>query len=148
MFQQLNQARELENLSRPAQQARDQARARHAQLAFEQAVAQLGAELNALVQKNAAEFEALAKRGIRFDPGQLLSARIDMLMSSVAQAFGPQGQLWELQARLANERNIEQHLERAGSQGRLAQLAAGGSFSPAMLRELATQTGTYGGLGS
>lgn len=112
----------------------------------EDPVAALGRQLEALVRQNVANLKELQAGGATFDQAQLINGRIDSLMQSIAQAFGPQGQLWLLQARLAFEEGMAQNLASAKAEGRKAILAQAGNFSPSAIRELARQTGTFGGL--
>lgn len=105
---------------------------------------QLEGELTQLVEKNRAGFTDLQRRGINFDPGQLMSARVDCLIESIAGAFGPQGEVWAVQVRLDFERFIEAQVAAANEQGRKAQLAAGGLLTPQMIRQLAKETNTFG----
>lgn len=108
--------------------------------------AQLEAQLSRLVEQNKDAFTDLQRRGINFDPLSLLGARIDSLISSIAGAFGPQGQVWAVQVRLDWETAVAEQLQAAGQQGTKAQLAVGGQFTPAMIRQLAKETGTLGSL--
>jgi hypothetical protein len=109
-----------------------------------QLAAQLEYQLDILVEKNKAAFADLQRRGISFDPAQILSARIDYLIQSIASALGSQGVLWALQTRTEYEQAIEQQIELANTEGRKAQIAMAGSFSPAMIRQLAAETNTFG----
>ncbi len=108
------------------------------------AAAQLTSQRNELIAKNRTGFEDLARRGIQFDPGQILNARIDCLIQSISVAFGPAGQLWLLQAFIDWEKFVEGMLADAASQGTQAQLSVGGSFTPGMIRKLAEETNTFG----
>jgi hypothetical protein len=106
-----------------------------------QQAAQMQQHLNGLVEQNKAGFAELARRGIQFDPGTVLSARLDSLIQSVAEAFGPPGQLWAIQARISFEQQVAEQQQAAGEQGRKAQLGLGASFTPSMIRQLAAETG-------
>lgn len=107
--------------------------------------AALKRELDAQIAKNMAAIEELQKAGITFDPARVIHGRIDCLMQAVAQALGPQGQVWELQARLLFEEQMAELIALAQREGRKAQLAQAASFSPGEIRAMARQTGTYGG---
>jgi hypothetical protein len=107
--------------------------------------AALSAQLNALVQQNVADFQDLMRRGIKFDQNQITNARIDSVIGAIAQALGPQGQLWELQCRLSFEQSMAANLEQAKAEGTKAVLSQGGLLTPEGIRDLARQTGTYGG---
>lgn len=100
--------------------------------------------LHGLIEQNKAGFQALAQRGIQFDPVQILNARIDTVIQAVAAALGPQGEIWAIQANMLFEQLMAQHQQTANEQGRKAQLAVGGSFTPQMIRQLARETGTLG----
>lgn len=102
-------------------------------------------QLNALIQQNVADFRALQQRGIGFDQNQITNARIDSVIGAIAQALGPQGQLWELQCRLGFEQHMAEQIEKAKTEGTKAQLAQGSLLSPESIRTLARETGTYGG---
>lgn len=102
--------------------------------------------LEALVRQNMADIHGLQAKGIGFDPGQIINGRIDALMLAVAQAFGPEnGPAWLLQARLAFEEQMAQNLDLAKREGTKVQLAQAGSATAGDIRQLARQTGTYGG---
>lgn len=109
--------------------------------------AQMEAELNATIERNKAGFAELQRRGINFDGGQVINARIDKLMESIAEVVGPAGQLWLLQARKNFEKLMEEQIANASREGTKAQLAQGGSFTPGMIRQLANETGTFGSSG-
>lgn len=109
--------------------------------------AQFRAEFVALVEKNKAGFETLKRQGIQFDMGILLTAQIECLARTVGEVMGPeQGPRFVELAKLRWEQAIEREIANAMEQGTKHQLAMGGSFSPAMIRELARASGTYGGL--
>lgn len=105
----------------------------------------LRAQLEQLMNQNIQDIQRLEQNGITFDMGQVINGRIDSLIASVARAFGPQGQVWELQAKIAFEEAMAQNLQQARENGRKAQLAQAGSFSAGAIREIARATGTYGG---
>jgi hypothetical protein len=106
--------------------------------------ARLEQQLEQLTERNKAGFAALGRQGIQFDPGQILNARIDVLIQSIAQMLGPRGVLFSLQARLDFESIIAEQQQAAGEQGRKAQLGVAGNFTPEMIRRLAAETGTPG----
>jgi hypothetical protein len=108
-------------------------------------IAMLEQRLTAMVQENIKDITALQAAGVTFDQGQVINARIDSLMHSVAMIMGPQGQAWELQAKIAFEEGMQQNIMAAQQQGRKAQLAQAGSFSASDIRQVARATGTYGG---
>lgn len=108
--------------------------------------AQLEQELLALVERNKAGFADLQRQGINFDQSQILSARVDTLINSIASAFGPQGEVWAVQCRLDWEQFVAQQIAAASEQGTKAQLSLGGRFTPEMIRQLARETGSVGHL--
>jgi hypothetical protein len=106
--------------------------------------ARMKQQLDALVEQNKAGFAVLQRQGIQFDPGQIINARFDVLIQSIAGMLGPQGVLFALQAQLDFESVISQQQQAAGEQGRKAQLGVAGNFTPEMIRRLAAETGTPG----
>jgi hypothetical protein len=105
--------------------------------------AQLEAQLEAQSQQNQQDLLALQARGIGFNDIQMVRARFEVLIESLAAAFGPQGQVWAVQARLDWEQHLAQQVTVAQEQGTKAQLAVGGQFTPSMIRQLAEDTGTF-----
>ncbi len=118
------------NGSRITQEEQIAAQAAHMQQGLDELSAQV-----------TAGFAELARNGIQFDPGQVINARIDMLIQSVGEAFGPQGQLWALQAKISFLQKISEQQQNACEQGTTVQLSLGGKFTPAMIRQLAAETG-------
>jgi hypothetical protein len=109
------------------------------------AAIQMGAQLDQLVAQNKQGFEELTRQGVQFDPTTLIMAQIECLYDTLGEAMGPvQGPQFVLLARLRWEQRISQNIAQAREQGRKSQLAMGGSFSPAMIRELAKSTRTFG----
>jgi hypothetical protein len=102
------------------------------------------AQLDQLVAANKAGFDELAKQGVRFDPATLIMGQIECLYDTIGEAMGPQGPQFVVLARLRWEQRIARNIAEAREQGRKAQLSMGGSFTPAMIRELARNTGTFG----
>lgn len=112
----------------------------------EDPVATLNRRLEQLVRENVANLKEMQAGGATFDAAAMINGRIDSLMMSIAQAFGPQGQLWLVQARIAFEEGMADNLASAKAEGRKAILAQAANFSPSAIRKLARQTGTFGGL--
>lgn len=108
-------------------------------------ISSLQSRLNAQIQQNVRDLQELQQRGIAFDPNQITNARIDMVISAVAEILGPQGKLWELRCRMAFEDGIAQNIKQARSEGTKAMLSQGGLLTPAGIRDLARKTGTFGG---
>lgn len=105
----------------------------------------LEGQLTTLLQQNVADIQELNRRGIGFDQNQITNARIDTVINAIAQALGPQGEIWSLQCRLAFETAMAENVALAKKEGTKAQLAAGSSMSASNIRQLARQTGTFGG---
>jgi hypothetical protein len=104
------------------------------------------AEFEALVERNKAGLASLQREGINLDPLSLVHARIDHLIDQISMFAGPDGPRWALYTRLEFERRIAENLENARKEGTKANLAMGGKFTPSMIRDLARQSGTFGGL--
>jgi hypothetical protein len=102
----------------------------------------LGQQFEDLVAANQAKFAELAAQGASPDPFYLVHSRINHLIDAIAQATGPNGPRWAVMTRLGFERLIAAELAQAGPATRLMQLAEGGRYTPAMIRDLARQTGT------
>lgn len=120
--------------------------AENAQLAMiEQVTARLQADLEARVTNNKAGLALLARRGIQPDAAYMLDMHIQSLRASMAATMGASGPMWELHSRLAFELEVEKFIARAMEEGTKAQLAMGGSMSATQIRQMARQTGTYGG---
>jgi hypothetical protein len=118
------------------------------QAQFAARISQAGGELEEISRQNVADLKALLQRGIQFDPGQVLDARIDCLMESIAGSLGrPQGDLWKLESMIHFERRMREIILHAQREATKAQLAQGSLLSPGAIRQLASETGTYGGLG-
>jgi hypothetical protein len=100
--------------------------------------------LKDLIKENQEKLAAFQQQGIIIDPLSLLHARIDALIESVAQAIGPQmGPGWAWQARMAYEENLQkQYAEVEGQASRIA-LSQGAGWTPAMIAQLARETGTF-----
>lgn len=96
------------------------------------------------VEKNKAAFTELARQGIQLNPLELVHGRIDMLIDAIAQFAGPDGPRWAMLTRLQFEQQVAQNLVNARSQGTMAQLASGASFTPGMIAEMARQSGMFG----
>ncbi len=108
---------------------------------------QLQQQFEQLVAQNRADFEQLAKQGIKFDPFTLIMGQIESLYDTISEAMGPvQGPQFAVLVRLRWEQRIADNIANAKKEAGKAQLAVGGSLSPAQIRDLAKQTGTYGGL--
>jgi hypothetical protein len=100
----------------------------------------LQAEFEALVASNQAKFVELAKMGAAPDPLFLVHARINHLIDSISQFAGPNGPRWAGVTRLQFEQYIAAELAQAGPATRRMQLAEGGRYTPAMIRDLARAT--------
>jgi hypothetical protein len=92
---------------------------------------------------NQVKLADLQRQGLEMDPFSFVHARIDHLIDSIAQFAGPDGPRWRVMARLAFEQHIAAELAVAETEGRRAQLAQGGQFTPGMIAELARQTGMF-----
>lgn len=101
----------------------------------------LGAEFEALLASNQAKFAELAKQGISPDQLYLVHRRINHLIEMISRATGPNGPRWAMVTRLEFEKEIAAELAQAGPATRLMQLAEGARYTPAMIAELARQTG-------
>jgi hypothetical protein len=102
----------------------------------------IAAEFEGLVAANQARFAELAAQGTAPDPFYVVHARINHLIDAIAQATGPNGPRWAAMTRLGFEKYIAAELEQAGPATRRMQLAEGARYTPAMIAELARQTGT------
>jgi hypothetical protein len=100
------------------------------------------AEFERMVAANQAKFAELAAQGTAPDPFFLVHARINHLIDAIAQATGPNGPRWAVMTRLGFEKYIAGELDKAGPATRRMQLAEGARYTPAMIAELARQTGT------
>jgi hypothetical protein len=112
---------------------------------LQQAAEQMQAKLTELVQSNIACMQELNAMGVRIDPSQVLNMRIDILVQKIAEVLGAQGLTWVLSCNLAFEERMSQVLAQAKAEGTKAVLGAGGTLSPAQIRDLAKQTKTHGG---
>lgn len=101
--------------------------------------------LDTLKAANAQGLQELARQNVGFSEGAMLASRIEVLIESFARALGPQGPLWAVQARLAWEEQMEKNIDMARQQSGKAQLTLGSQLSATEIRELARQTGTFGG---
>jgi len=109
--------------------------------------AQFAFEFRRMVEQNKQGFEELKRQGIQFDMGVLLTMQIECLYRTIGEAMGPvEGPRFIELAKLRWEQAIAEQIAKAKDQGTKAQLQAGGSFSPGMIRELARATGTFGGI--
>lgn len=103
---------------------------------------------NALLERreaNRAGLQEMARKGMAIDPMQVIHLRVDMMIESIASSLGPEGILWALRCNLAYEERMGQAVEQAQAQGTKAQLAAGSILTPSQIRNLARETGTFGG---
>jgi hypothetical protein len=120
--------------------------AEEAQLAMiEQAAGFLSACLHEKITANRAGLEDLVSRGIQIDPGRILGLQVVSLREAIAETMGASGPLWSLRAQLAFEIAVGDFIAHARTQGTKAQLAMGGSLNATQIRQMARQTGTYGG---
>jgi hypothetical protein len=103
----------------------------------------LAAQFEAVLMANQQKFADLAAQGVAPDPLYLVHARINHLIDQIAAATGPNGPRWGLMTRLGFEQTIAAELEQAGPQTARMQLAEGARYTPAMISELARQTGTF-----
>lgn len=92
---------------------------------------------------NQARLASLQRQGLEMDPLSFVHARIDQLIDSIASFAGPNGPRWSLLTRLSFEQHIAAELDAAEDQGRRAQLALGGQFTPGMIAQLAAETGMF-----
>jgi hypothetical protein len=113
---------------------------------IQQQAARLRGQLDLVRAENAEAMQELARRGVRPDAMQVIHMRVDMLVESVAEAIGPQGALWAVRANLAYEQRMARAIAEIKDQSVKAQLGLGGMLSPADIRALARETGTYGGV--
>jgi hypothetical protein len=92
---------------------------------------------------NQAKLADLQRQGVEVDPLSFVHARIDKLIDSIASFAGPQGPRWSLLARLSFEQHIAAELSAAEAEAGKAQLALGSQFTPAMIAQLARETGMF-----
>ncbi len=105
----------------------------------------LKAQFEQLVAQNRAAFEELARQGIQLDMGTMVMGMVECLYDTLGEIMGPQqGPQFVQLARLRWEQRTAANIAQARNEGRKAQLTLGGSLSPAMIRDLARATGTYG----
>lgn len=107
--------------------------------------AQLQRALLGRREANVAGLQEMARKGMSIDPLQVIHMRVDMLVEAIASSLGPEGILWALQCNLAYEERMAQAVAQALSQGTKAQLAMGAILTPSQIRDLARETGTFGG---
>lgn len=103
----------------------------------------LQAAFEAAKADNEAKLADLQRQGLQADPLSFVHARIDKLIDSIASFAGPNGPHWALTARLAFEQHIAAELAGAEQQATQAQLALGAQFTPAMIAQLAAETGLF-----
>jgi hypothetical protein len=96
-----------------------------------------------LIAANVARLDALSRSGIAVDTASLIHARIDALIDSVASAIGPAGPLWAVTARISFETAMAAEFDRIEAEAQRIVLAQGAMYTPAMIAELARQTGTF-----
>jgi hypothetical protein len=96
------------------------------------------------VAANQARLAELRMMGTSPDPVAFLHARINHLIDAIAAFAGPEGPRWAALTRLRFEQFIASELESADTATTRLQLAQGATMSPAQIRELARQTGTFG----
>jgi hypothetical protein len=92
---------------------------------------------------NQVKLAELDRQGLAMDPMSFVHARIDDLIDSIAMLGGPDGARWAVIARLRFEQHIAAQLAEVQQQATRAQLAGGAQFTPAMIAELARQTGLF-----
>lgn len=108
-------------------------------------VISLQAQCEQLVAQNRAALEELARQNIKFEMGAVVMGMVECLYDTIGEIMGPQqGPQFIQLARLRWEQRTAATIANAREEGRKAQLSLGGSFSPAMIRDLARATGTYG----
>lgn len=100
-------------------------------------------QLQELIERNVARIAALARSGVTVDPASVVHARIDVLTDAVAGVLGPSGPVWALAARHAFELRMAAELDRMEAEAGRIQLAQGAAWSPAMIAQLARETGTF-----
>lgn len=106
---------------------------------------QLEHQVAQLTQQNQEAVTSLEKQGIGFNDMGMVRTRINVLIASIANAFGPQGELWQLQAELEWQQAVAAEVAKAREVAPTANLALGGQFTPEMIRQLARETGFFRG---
>jgi hypothetical protein len=112
-----------------------------------QALQQLHAELEVLKAKNIRTFADMQREGTpMFEPVSMLFGRVESLIDTITEVLPPaEGPLFAVMARLRWEQKVEAEQAAVRTTGKLNTIAEGGSFSPEMIRALASATGTFGG---
>jgi hypothetical protein len=105
-------------------------------------LAALKDEFDRVLAANQDRLAEMQRQGMGMDPLSFVHARVDALIDFIAQAI-PDGARWAVLCRLTFEQKIAAELEKAEPEGRRAILAQGSQFSPAMIAQLARETGMF-----
>jgi len=100
-------------------------------------------QLRELADANDARLAALGRSGVVVDPVSILHARIDSLMDSLGHVMGPSGPTWVIVAKMAFQAHLAEQFNQVETEAGRTQLAQGALFSPAMIAELARETGMF-----
>jgi hypothetical protein len=104
-------------------------------------LAVLTKEFTDLVASNRRGFQSLQAQGVQIDPFQLVHARIDQVIDSIAQMAGEEGPRWAMLTKLRFEQDVQKNIREAQAAARKANLAAGGQLSKEQIDSMAKSSG-------